>query len=107
MPALKAVASQHPSLEALSQAQQHWAFALLLPPNVTATVIPTRRNELRNCKRPAIAQTGKVPALKAVASQHPSLEALSQAQQHWGFALLYPPNLIVTSSPSRRAELRK
>ena len=56
-PALKAVASQHPSLEPLSQAKQQWGFALLSPPNVTVAILPSRRQELRNGKRPSIPHT--------------------------------------------------
>ena len=73
----------------LAEPQQAWGSVLAYPPNVTPFLSRSRwRAHLPNGKRPAAAPTRKLPALKVVASQHHSLEALSQAQQHWGFALL-------------------
>ena len=58
------------------------------------------RAQLRNGKRAVSARTWKVPELKAVARQRLSLEVLSEAQQHWGSALLETPNAMVTLSRS-------
>ena len=48
------------------------------------------RAQLHNCKRPAIAPTQKVLALKAVAGPHLALEDFSPVHQHWGSALALP-----------------
>ena len=100
MPALKAVASQHLSLEVLSQAQQHCGSALLETPNAMVTLSHSRSAQLPNSKLPPLLSKYEVPPLEAIASQNLTVDVLSQAQQHWGSALLETPNALVTLSRS-------